>query len=197
MLDVENGRFGIRKGLGRHQPAVDLEALVAAADAASASESARRPPTVGAIRRFRAWNADRHPWSGASTLPRAEGNESCAQLDRLLGELLAGAADRPENHALHGPRPAGGGRHPSTCEVDLPALIGSFGGWPGWRTPRRSISDITGYLEDEGAIQLAHCGGPRRNCRGGRSAAVARPHAPRTGATLEFPSDRPRPRWPS
>ena len=46
---------------------------------------------------------------------------------------------------------------PSSCEVDLPALITTYvlnqlAGAPAFNF------DVTGYLEEEDAIQFAHCG---------------------------------------
>jgi L-fucose isomerase-like protein len=71
--------------------------------------------------------------------------------------------------------------------VDLPALLGVFvqarlAGAPAFDF------DITAYLEDEGAIQLAHCGAaaPQLAAEGVRP--VLRSHMRTgTGATLEFP----------
>ena len=47
---------------------------------------------------------------------------------------------------------------PNTCEVDLTALIAT------WILSRLADApafnfDFTAYLEEEGAVQLAHCGG--------------------------------------
>ena len=76
---------------------------------------------------------------------------------------------------------------PSTCEVDLPALIGAFVLARLADAPAFNF-DITGYLEEEGAIQLAHCGAaaPQLAAEGVRPALRAHMRTG-TGATLEFP----------
>jgi L-arabinose isomerase len=71
--------------------------------------------------------------------------------------------------------------------VDLPALIGSFVLTKLADAPAFNF-DITAYLEDEGAIQLAHCGAaaPQLAAPGARPLLRAHMRAG-NGATLEFP----------
>ncbi len=75
---------------------------------------------------------------------------------------------------------------PSVCEVDLPALITAFilnrfAGTPAY------CFDITGYLETEAALQLAHCGSAALSLSRDPKKAKIRGHM-RTGAgaMLEF-----------
>jgi L-fucose isomerase-like protein len=75
----------------------------------------------------------------------------------------------------------------NTCEVDLPALVTTYilarlAGSPAFNF------DITGYLEDRDAIQLAHCGAAAPALAEDRSSVSLRTHMrTRTGATVEFP----------
>ena len=81
---------------------------------------------------------------------------------------------------------------PSTCAVDLPALIGAFVAGPAGGTLRRSISISPGYLEDQGAIQLAHCGAAVTNWPPKASGRCCAPTcAPGPGPRWNFLQDRP------
>jgi len=76
---------------------------------------------------------------------------------------------------------------PSSCEVDLPALITTYvlnqlAGAPAFNF------DVTGYLEEEDAIQFAHCGAAAPALAADRSSVLLRVHMrTATGATVEFP----------
>jgi L-fucose isomerase-like protein len=75
---------------------------------------------------------------------------------------------------------------PSTCEVDVTALITT------WLLSRLAGApaftfDITGYLEDEDAIQFAHCGAADPSLAGDPGKVLLRAHMrTATGATVEF-----------
>jgi L-fucose isomerase-like protein len=75
----------------------------------------------------------------------------------------------------------------STCEVDVTALVTT------WLLSRLAGApafnfDITGYLEPEDAIQLAHCGAAEPSLAGDPGKALLRVHMrTATGATVEFP----------
>jgi L-fucose isomerase-like protein len=75
---------------------------------------------------------------------------------------------------------------PSTCEVDLPALITT------WLLARLAGTsafnfDMTAYLEEDRAIQLAHCGAADPNLAGNPGNALLRTHMRTgTGVTVEF-----------
>jgi len=75
---------------------------------------------------------------------------------------------------------------PSVCEVDLPALITAYILNDLTGTPTYCF-DITGFLEEEGAVQLAHCGSAALSLAQDPKRAKIRGHM-RTGAgaMLEF-----------
>lgn len=76
---------------------------------------------------------------------------------------------------------------PSTCEVDLPALATTYLLQRLSETPAFNF-DITGYLEEEDAIQMAHCGAAHPALAGDPSRVLLRRHMRTgTGATVEFP----------
>lgn len=76
---------------------------------------------------------------------------------------------------------------PSSCEVDLTALITTYLLAQLSGTPAFNF-DITGYLEEDGAIQFAHCGAAAPTLAGDPSGALLRSHMrTKTGATVEFP----------
>jgi L-fucose isomerase-like protein len=76
---------------------------------------------------------------------------------------------------------------PSTCEVDLPALatvylLSRLAGAPAFNF------DFTGYLEEEGAVQFAHCGAAAPALASAAGEIRIRTHMRTgTGATFEFP----------
>lgn len=76
---------------------------------------------------------------------------------------------------------------PSTCEVDLPALVTTYvlkqiAGSPAFNF------DLTGYFEQQDALQLAHCGAAHPELAGDRAKVRIRRHMRTgTGATVEFP----------
>jgi len=76
---------------------------------------------------------------------------------------------------------------PSTCEVDLPALITAYvlsqlAGQPSFNF------DITGFLEEEDAVQLAHCGAAHPALAAEPAQVLIRTHMrTASGATVEFP----------
>jgi L-fucose isomerase-like protein len=76
---------------------------------------------------------------------------------------------------------------PSSCEVDLPALITTYVLQQLAEAPAFNF-DVTGYLEEDGAIQLAHCGAADPSLAGDPKKALLRVHMRTgTGATVEFP----------
>ena len=76
---------------------------------------------------------------------------------------------------------------PSTCEIDLTALITTFVLARLAGTSAFNF-DITGWLQEEGAIQLAHCGAADPTLAGDPAKALLRVHMrTATGATVEFP----------
>jgi L-fucose isomerase-like protein len=75
----------------------------------------------------------------------------------------------------------------SSCEVDLTALITTYVLSRLADAPAFNF-DITGYLEEEGAVQLAHCGAAAPSLAASPETISLRTHMRTgTGATLEFP----------
>jgi L-fucose isomerase-like protein len=76
---------------------------------------------------------------------------------------------------------------PSTCEVDLPALITTF--VLGRLAGASAFNfDITAVLADRGALQFAHCGAADPALAGRREDTLLRVHMRTgTGLTVEFP----------
>jgi len=75
----------------------------------------------------------------------------------------------------------------NTCEVDLTALITTYILSRLADAPAFNF-DITGYLEEEGALQLAHCGAAAPSLAAGPETISLRRHMRTgTGATVEFP----------
>jgi L-fucose isomerase-like protein len=187
MLDVEADDSDFEKALGVTTVRFALDALVAAAQTASASESARAADRLLAV-------ADFGPECDRPSLERnlqlyVALKEMIREhhLDgysvRCWPELRDGRKITPcTAHALLAEEGI-----PNTCEVDLPALIGSFVLTRLADAPAFNF-DITGYLEDQGAIQLAHCGAaaPQLAAEGVRPLLRAHMRTG-TGATLEFP----------
>jgi L-fucose isomerase-like protein len=76
---------------------------------------------------------------------------------------------------------------PSSCEIDLAALVTTYLLNQLAGTPAFSF-DVTGYMEEEGAIQFAHCGAAEPSLAGDPKKALLRPHMRTgTGVTIEFP----------
>ena len=76
---------------------------------------------------------------------------------------------------------------PNSCEVDLPALISTYVLHQLAGTPAFNF-DVTGYLEEDGAIQFGHCGAAAPSLAGDPNKALLRVHMRTgTGATVEFP----------
>jgi L-arabinose isomerase len=187
MLDVGVDEGELQKALGATAVHLDLDGLLRAARGASEDQTAR------AVERLI-----------SATGGRGEASEHALR-DNLrlyvgLKELvekntLAGYCVRcwPELRDQHGITPCAAHALmardgiPSTCEVDLPALITTWllarlAGTPAFNF------DITGYLEDEGAIQFAHCGAADPALAGEAGKARLRAHMRTgTGLTVEFP----------
>jgi L-fucose isomerase-like protein len=187
MLDVEADDADFEKALGVTTVRFDLDTLLAEAQTASASEAARAADRLLAVADFGP-ECDRpslernlHLYVALKEMIRAHKLDGYCL--RCWPELRDGRKITPcTAHALLSEEGI-----PSTCEVDLPALIGVFVLARLAEAPAFNF-DITGYLEDEGAIQLAHCGAaaPQLAAEGARPALRAHMRTG-TGATLEFP----------
>jgi L-fucose isomerase-like protein len=187
MLDVEAEDSDFEKVLGSTTVRFDLDALVAAADAASPAEAARAADRLTAI-------ADFGPECDRQSLERSL-QLYVALKETIRERNLAGYSVRCWPELRDGRKITPCTAHallaeegiPSTCEVDLPALIGAFVLARLADAPTFNF-DITAYLEDEGAIQLAHCGAAAPQLAAPGVRPLLRAHMRTgTGATLEFP----------
>ncbi|MCC7175772.1 MAG: hypothetical protein IT159_11295 [Bryobacterales bacterium] len=76
---------------------------------------------------------------------------------------------------------------PNSCEVDLPALVTTWLLSQVAEAPAFNF-DVTGYLEEHGAVQLGHCGAAAPSLAGDPKKVLIRVHMRTgTGATVEFP----------
>jgi L-fucose isomerase-like protein len=75
---------------------------------------------------------------------------------------------------------------PSTCEVDLPALVTTYLLSRMADAPAFTF-DLTGYMEEEGAVQLAHCGAAAPALASPGGVQIRTHMRTGTGATFEFP----------
>ena len=187
MLDVAADEADLEKVLGATAIHIGLDALLEAAQAASAGEA-----TAAAQRLI--------SQTGGT---RDIGEQPLADNLRLylgIGELVRrnqldaySVRCWPELRDLHRITPCAAHALmsqdgiPNTCEVDLPALITTYILNRLAGTPAFSF-DITAYLAEEGAIQFAHCGAAEPSLAGDPKRALVRVHMRTgTGATVEFP----------
>ena len=187
MIDVEVDEAEIRKALGATAVHLDLDALLKSAEAASPEEAG-----LAAERLMRAARGGREIdeqrlaenlrlYVGLKEMVRQ--NTLDAYCVRCWPELRDQRKITPcAAHALLAEEGV-----PNTCEVDLTALITT------WILSRLADApafnfDITAYLEEEGAVQLAHCGAAAPSLAAGPETASIRAHMRTgTGATVEFP----------
>ena len=187
MIDVEVDEAEIRKALGATAVHLDLDALLKSAEAASPEEAGR-----AAERLMRAARGEREIdkqrlaenlrlYVGLKEMVRQ--NTLDAYCIRCWPELRDQRKITPcAAHALLAEEGV-----PNTCEVDLTALITT------WILSRLADApafnfDITAYLEEEDAVQLAHCGAAAPSLAAGPETASIRAHMRTgTGATVEFP----------
>jgi L-fucose isomerase-like protein len=187
MLDVEADDSDFQKALGATTVRFELDTLLAAVEAASASESARAADRLVAVADFgpecdrQSLERNLRLYAALKETIRAHNLDGYSV--RCWPELRDGRKITPcTAHALLAEEGI-----PSTCEVDLPALIGVFVLARLADAPAFNF-DITGYLEDEGAIQLAHCGAAAPQLAAEDVRPALRAHMRTgTGATLEFP----------
>ncbi len=187
MLDVAVDEAELQKALGARAVHIDLETLLEAARTASpddAAAAARRLLSLtGGMREIAepALADNLRLYVAIDEMVRR--NQLDAYCVRCWPELRDVHKITPcTAHALTSEDGI-----PSTCEVDLPALITTFilnrlAGTPAFNF------DITAYLAEEGAIQFAHCGAAAPSLAGDPKKALLRVHMRAgTGATVEFP----------
>ena len=187
MLDVEADECALAKTLGVTAVACDLSALLNAAETAEPAELAAAAARLTAAAGGRVEIA-----AGVLT----ENLRLYIAIRQLVGEKRLDAycvrcwpelRDQSKitpcvAHALMAQEGIA-----STCEVDLPALIGTYilsrlAGTPAFNF------DITAYLKDRDAIQFGHCGAAEPSLAALAGAVRVRSHMRTgTGATLEFP----------
>ena len=186
MLDVAANEADLEKALGAKAIHIELEALLEAARAAAPGEAAaaaqRLISQTGGTREIgeQALADNLRLYAGIGELVRRN------QLDGYCVRCWPELRDRHKitpctAHALMSEEGV-----PSTCEIDLPALITTYilnrlAGTPAFNF------DITAYLAEEGAIQFAHCGAAAPSLAGDPQRALLRTHMRSgTGATVEF-----------
>ena len=186
MLDVAANEADLEKALGAKAIHIELEALLEAARAAAPGEAAaaaqRLISQTGGTREIgeQALADNLRLYLGIGELVRR--NQLDAYCVRCWPELRDRHKITPcTAHALMSEEGV-----PSTCEIDLPALITTYilnrlAGTPAFNF------DITAYLAEEGAIQFAHCGAAAPSLAGDPQRALLRTHMRSgTGATVEF-----------
>jgi len=187
MLDVEAHAAEIHKALGATAVQLDLDTLLSSAEAASMEDAGR------AAKRLM------HAAQGERSIDKQRLTENLRLYVGLKETIRQNALDGycvrcwPElrdqrkitpcaAHALLAEEGV-----PNTCEVDLTALITTWilsrlAGAPAFNF------DITAYLEEEGTVQLAHCGAAAPSLAGDPEKVSIRAHMrTATGATVEFP----------
>jgi len=187
MIDVAVDEAEIQRALGATAVHLDLDALLQLAEAASPEEAGRAAACLlCAVQGDREIDEPRlaenlRLYAGLKEMVRQ--NALDAYCVRCWPELRDGRKITPcTAHALLAEEGV-----PNTCEVDLTALIAT------WILSRLADApafnfDFTAYLEEEGAVQLAHCGAAAPSLAGDPEKVSIRAHMRTgTGATVEFP----------
>ena len=186
MADVEVDEADLRKTLGITTIHLDLEAVAAASVAAPPEEAAAAAERLMAVAgRGNEIGPDRLRenltlYAGLKEIVRS------SRLDAYCVRCWPELRDRQKitpcaAHALLSEDGI-----PNSCEVDLTALVTT------WMLSRLANApafafDVTGYLEEEGAVQFSHCGAAAPSMAGDRSRIALRSHMRTgTGATVEF-----------
>jgi len=187
MLDVGVDEADLQKALGLTVVHLDLDRLVREAEAVPAAEA---EAAAGRLMREAAPLEDIDPQTLAGNLRLyvamkrlAEDNNLSAYCVRCWPELRD--QRRLTMCAAHSLMAMDG--LPSSCEVDLPALVTTYLLNQLADSPAFNF-DVTGYLEEEDAIQLGHCGAAHPALARDPSQVRIRRHMRTgTGATVEFP----------
>jgi L-fucose isomerase-like protein len=186
MLDVGVDEADLQKVLGATTVHIELDALLEAAQAASPAEAtalARRLiAETGGTRGLseETLTDNLRLYLGLKRLVRDHHLDGCCvrcwpELRDQQGKTVCLAQALLAEAGI-----------PSSCEVDLPALITTYVLNRLAGTPAFSF-DVTGYLEEEGAVQLAHCGAAELSLADDPKKALLRTHMRTgTGATIEF-----------
>ena len=179
MIDTGCDELTLQKCLGATVIHRDLDNLVRAAgqsDAAVASELAAQLVS-------RTGSTEVDPHTIADQYRLYLGMKSMVESDRLDGFTVRCWPELRDQHKLTVcltlSEMAEQGV-PNACESDLTALVTSYVLTQFAGTPSYSF-DITGYLEEERALQLAHCGSAALSLAGEAKCTAVRGHM-RTGA---------------
>jgi L-fucose isomerase-like protein len=187
MMDVGVDEADLQKALGATTVHLDLDALLKAYQAASREEAAKIGKQLvaetGGVR-------DISEETLAENLRLYLGMKDLVEKNKLDAYCVRCWPELRDQHkitvcATHSLLAREG--IASSCEVDLPALITTYvlqqlAGAPAFNF------DVTGYLEEEGAIQFAHCGAAAPSLAGDPKRVLLRSHMrTSTGATVEFP----------
>jgi L-fucose isomerase-like protein len=187
MVDVQTDEAAIVKALGVTIVHFDLDSLVGAAEAApravAAGGARRLLATIGGPKEVgEADLADNlRLWVAIHDLVRANRLDAyCVRCwPELRNQTGMTACASHSLMAMDG--------IPSTCEVDVPALITT------WLLARLADApafnfDLTAYLGEEDALQFAHCGAAAPALAADPAQISLRRHMRTgTGATVEFP----------
>jgi L-fucose isomerase-like protein len=187
MMDAGVDEAELQKTLGVTTVHLELSTLLDCARAAPQSEAlaaARR--LIGETGGLREGTED----SLAANLRLYLGMKNLAEKNRLDAYCVRCWPELRDHHkiticAAHALMAREG--VPNSCEVDLPALVTTY-----LLSRLAGASaftfDVTGYLEEHGAIQFAHCGAADPALAGDPSNVLLRVHMRTgTGATVEFP----------
>lgn len=187
MVDVEVDEADIQKTLGITTIHLDLDAVAAASVAAPPEETAsaaeRLTAAAGAGNEIgpERLRENLKLYVGLKEIVRS--NHLDAYCVRCWPELRDRQRITPcAAHALLSEDGIS-----NSCEVDLTALVTT------WMLSRLANApafnfDTTGYLEEEDAVQFAHCGAAAPSMAGDPSRVALRSHMRTgTGATVEFP----------
>ncbi len=187
MVDVAVDETELQRALGVTTVHFELDELVRAAQAASPAEAER------AAERLMAATGGRREVSEAALADNLRLYVAIQEMVRTNRLDAYCVRCWPELRDHHGITPCAAHALmaqegiPNTCEVDVTALITT------WLLSRLAGApafnfDITGYLDEEDAIQLAHCGAADPSLAGSPEKALLRVHIrTATGATVEFP----------
>jgi L-fucose isomerase-like protein len=179
MIDTGCDELTLQKCLGATVIHRDLDNLLRAArdsDPAAATQLAAELVT-------RTGSSEVDPATIAEQYRLYLGMKSMVEADRLDGFTVRCWPELRDQHKLTvclTLSEMGEQGVPSACESDLTALVTAYILTQFAGTPSYSF-DITGYLEDEQALQLAHCGSAALSLAADAKCAAVRGHM-RTGA---------------
>ena len=186
MVDVGVDEADLQKALGVTTVHLDLDGLLKSAEAASPAEALRAAERLPGDREIAPERLAENLRLYVALKETVAHHQLDAYCVRCWPELRDQRKITPcAAHALMALDGV-----PSTCEVDLTALVTTYILSRLADAPAFNF-DITAYLEEEDAIQLAHCGAAAPSLAEGPDEVRIRAHMRTgTGATVEFPFKR-------